>query len=151
MDNHWLMNSEVLTILRKLRKRLHAEFDITLRFSDEDLEEKLARARNKTVDSETRRMITTLEEYKGQAFTCGEEGPRRFYRGQPILQEVGQRKDIYALIYGEELAQHDAALRGKWKPTQVYRGQPILRDGPGAAPAGRRLYRGRFVGGDGSQ
>ncbi|MFC6632999.1 hypothetical protein [Microbulbifer taiwanensis] len=130
-NQQWLMNSEVLTILRKLRKRLQAEFDICLRFSDANLEQQLARARDRSIDSETRRMIAELEERKGRAFSTGEEIPQRLYRGNPVLQEP-ETRNIYELIYGAELAHHDAARRHKVEHSRVYRGQPVLRDLPGA-------------------
>lgn len=126
MDNHqWLMNAEVLTILRKLRKRLQAEFNICLRLSDYDFERQLAQARDQTVDSETQRMIAELEARKGQAFLTGNELPQRLYRGQPILDNSAHKQDIYELIYGEELAQHKAPQREKAASTKVYRGQRL--------------------------
>lgn len=146
MDNHqWVMNSEVLTILRKLRKRLQAEFDICLRFSDYDFEWQLAKARDKTVDGETRRMIAELEARKGTPFTTGEEMPQRLYRGQPILDEPAQHKDIYELIYGDELAHHDASKRGKQVPVRVYRGQQILLEQTTSGNRSNHRYRGRKV------
>ncbi|WP_346837460.1 hypothetical protein [Microbulbifer sp. SAOS-129_SWC] len=147
MDNHWLMKSEVLTLLRRLRKRLQAEFDITLRFSDADLEAQLARARERTVDTETREIIATLESRRGEPFTSGDEVPPRFYRGQPILQEATRHEDIYTLIYGDELPQHDGSRRAKGEPLQVYRGQPVLREKPALAARGPRRYRGHSISG----
>lgn len=146
MDNHhWLMNSEVLTILRKLRKRLNAEFGIVLRFSDYDFEQQLARAREKTVDNETRYMIAALEARKGEPFRSGDEPPQRLYRGQPILEEEVSKRDIYELIYGEELADHDASRRPT--STKIYRGQPVLRED--AARGGQRPHHSReFNGGN---
>lgn len=130
MGNHqWLMNSEVLTVLRKLRKRLNAEFDVVLRFSDYDFEQQLARARDRTVDDETRRMIAALEARKGEPFRTGEEHPPRLYRGQPILEEGDSKRDIYELLYGDELAEHDPSRRPA--PTKIYRGQPVLRGDSG--------------------
>lgn len=126
-NNHWLMNSEVLTLLRKLRKRLKAEFDITLRFTDYGFEQQLARARDRTIDSETRHMITALEERRGKPFTTGDEAPPRLYRGHPILQEPPRRKDIYELIYGEELADHCGSQRGDWTKKKIYRGLQVPR------------------------
>ncbi|MCW8125723.1 hypothetical protein [Microbulbifer halophilus] len=119
-NHHWLMNSEVLTILRKLRKRLNAEFGIVLRFSDYDFEQQLARARDRTVDGETRRMIAALETRKGESFRTGEEQPPRLYRGQPILEEDDSKRDIYERLYGDELAEHDPSRRPT--PTKIYRG-----------------------------
>ncbi|WP_250459093.1 hypothetical protein [Microbulbifer litoralis] len=148
MDNHhWLMSSEVLTILRKLRKRLSAEFGIVLRFSDYDFEQQLARAREKTVDSETLHMIAELEARKGEAFRTGDEPQPRLYRGQPILEEKDSRRDIYELLYGEELADHDPSRRRA--STRIYRGQPVLRE---RAPGGnRQSQRSRGFGGGSSR
>ncbi|WP_156481417.1 hypothetical protein [Microbulbifer thermotolerans] len=123
-NNHWLMNSEVLTLLRKLRKRLKAEFGITLQFADYGFEAQLARARDKTIDSETRQMISALEARRGAPFTTGEEAPPRLYRGHPILQEEPRKRDIYELIYGETMAEHCAA--GQMGTTKkIYRGQRL--------------------------
>lgn len=125
MNNHqWLMNSQALNILRKLRKRLQAEFGLNLRFSDFDFEEQLAEVKSRSVDKETCTLITQLEVLRGAPFLSGEEPPERLYRGQKILKESG-KKDIYEMIYGEELALHDG--RGMPShPRKMYRGLPIL-------------------------
>lgn len=123
-DHQWLMTSQALNTLRKLRKRIGAEFGINLRFSDFDFETQLAHLKHRSKDSDTRNLITQLEALRGSPFLTGEEPPERLYRGHRILQEQG-RKDIYEMIYGEELALHDG--RGiPAQPQKFYRGQPIL-------------------------
>ncbi|SDJ94379.1 hypothetical protein [Microbulbifer yueqingensis] len=126
-NHHWLMNAQVLTLMRKLRKRLQAEFDINLRLSEDGLEQHLAKAKYSTVDGETRRLIAEIEHHRGAPFLTGEEPRPRLYRGQPVLRE-NTGKDIYAMIYGEELSLHDPALRGRSRPEKMYRGQKVLQD-----------------------
>ncbi|WP_308366089.1 MULTISPECIES: hypothetical protein [unclassified Microbulbifer] len=126
-NNHWLMTSDALTILRRLRRRLQAEFDICLRFSDDNLEQQLGRAKAKSADSETRQLIGKLEEIRGRPFLTGDEAPPRLYRGQLILNEPRQ-KNIYELIYGEELARHDSSRRHRSSPVKMYRGQRVYQD-----------------------
>ncbi|SHF14703.1 hypothetical protein SAMN04487965_1479 [Microbulbifer donghaiensis] len=146
MDNHdWLMNSEVLTILRQLRKRLKAEFDINLRFSGFDFEQQLALAKSKTVDTETLRMIAELELRRGEPFRTGDEIPMRLYRGQPILQEPPKKQDIYELIYGDELALHQKGPHEPQLVTKTLRGQQVLREQNLMASGRLRIYRGRFL------
>ncbi|WP_226704009.1 hypothetical protein [Microbulbifer elongatus] len=124
-DHQWLMTSQALNTLRKLRKRIQAEFDINLRFSDFDFETQLAELKHRSKDAESLSLIGQLEALKGSPFLTGEEPPERLYRGQKVLQEQG-KKDIYEMIYGEELALHDG--RGTPTPPQrMYRGQPIIR------------------------
>ncbi|MFI2811399.1 MULTISPECIES: hypothetical protein [Microbulbifer] len=126
MDNHhWLMSAEALTLLRKLRKRLQAEFDISLRFSEYAFEQHLARAKHKTVDGDTRHMIAQLEKLRGAPFSTGDEPAPRLYRGQPILQE---NRDIYAMIYGDELSLHDASQPRRQQRKKMYRGQVVLEE-----------------------
>lgn len=123
-DHQWLMTSQALNTLRKLRKRIQAEFGISLRFSDFDFEPQLARLKHRTRDSDSRKLIAELEVLRGSPFLTGEEPPERLYRGHKILEETG-RKDIYEMIYGKELALHDG--RGiPALPHRMYRGQPIL-------------------------
>ncbi|WP_236250573.1 hypothetical protein [Microbulbifer sp. ALW1] len=123
-DHQWLMNSQALNSLRKLRKRLQAEFGLNLRFSDFDFEQQLAQVKSRTVDSDTRKLIAQLETLKGSPFLTGDEPPERLYRGQKILHEPG-KKNIYEMIYGEELALHDG--RGATiAPRKMYRGHPVL-------------------------
>ncbi|SEA45193.1 hypothetical protein [Microbulbifer marinus] len=146
MDNHdWLMNSEVLTILRKLRKRLKAEFDINLRYADFDFEQQLAQAKSRTVDSETQRMIAGLEMRRGAPFQTGDELPARLYRGQPILEEPPKKRDIYELIYGDELVRHTAGTREPHAAGKTLRGQQVLQEHGQAARGSRKIYRGRFI------
>ncbi|WP_226663555.1 hypothetical protein [Microbulbifer aggregans] len=124
-DHQWLMNSQALNALRKLRKRIQAEFGLSLRFSDFDFEVQLARLKHQTKDKDSLKLIDELEILRGSPFLTGKEPPERLYRGQKILQEE-VTKDIYEMIYGEELAQHDG--RAAYTPAQkIYRGQPILR------------------------
>ncbi|WP_105103107.1 hypothetical protein [Microbulbifer pacificus] len=123
-NHHWLMTSQALNTLRKLRKRIQAEFGINLRFSDFDFEPQLARFKHRTKDNDSRKLIAELEILRGSPFLTGDEPPQRLYRGHKILEEA-RRKDIYEMIYGEELALHD----GRGTPTlphKMYRGQPIL-------------------------
>ncbi|WGL16142.1 hypothetical protein PVT68_15380 [Microbulbifer bruguierae] len=123
-DHQWLMTSQALNTLRKLRKRIQAEFGISLRFSDFDFESQLARLKHRSKDNQTRNLISELEVLRGSPFLTGEEPPERLYRGQKIYQEQGGR-DIYEMIYGEELGLHNG--RGLPKSQQkMYRGQPIL-------------------------
>lgn len=123
MNKHqWLMNSHALNILRKLRKRLQAEFGLNLRFSDFDFEQQLAEVKSRSVDKVTCALINQLEVIRGEPFLRGDEPPERLYRGQKILEERG-KKDIYEMIYGEELALHD----GRGIPSKMYRGHPILK------------------------
>ncbi|MFV8781369.1 hypothetical protein ACNKU7_02995 [Microbulbifer sp. SA54] len=123
-DHQWLMNSQALNALRKLRKRIHAEFGLNLRFSDFDFEGQLARLKHHTKDKDSLQLIAELECLRGSPFLTGEEPPQRLYRGHKILQET-ERKDIYEMIYGEELALHNG--RGACAtPRKIYRGQPIL-------------------------
>ena len=136
-DHHWLMNSQVLTLLRQLRKRLQAEFGICLRLSDADFEQQLARAKAMSVDAETQRIIDSLEERRGAPFRSGDEPPERLYRGHPVLQEPERKADIYRLIYGDELT-----------PAKYYRGQQVLREQPYRVPDSHKIYRGRFNRGD---
>ena len=126
MNKHqWLMNSNALNILRKLRKRLQAEFGLNLRFSDFDFEQQLAEFKSRSVDKATCALITQLEAIRGEPFLRGDEPPERLYRGQKILEEPS-KKDIYEMIYGEELALHDG--RGNPStPNKMYRGHPILK------------------------
>ncbi|TLM74430.1 hypothetical protein ACONUD_19430 [Microbulbifer harenosus] len=123
-DHQWLMTSQALNTLRKLRKRIQAEFGINLRFSDFDFESQLAELKHRTKDSDTRKLIANLEVLRGSPFLTGEEAPERLYRGHKVLEET-RRKDIYEMIYGEELALHDG--RG-WPalPHKMYRGLPVL-------------------------
>ncbi|WP_288131202.1 hypothetical protein [Microbulbifer sp.] len=122
-DHQWLMNSQALNTLRKLRKRIQAEFDINLRFSDFDFETQLAELKHRSHDTDTLNLITELEALKGAPFMTGHEPPERLYRGQKILQEK-KGQDIYELIYGKDLALHDG--RGKPElPRKMYRGQPV--------------------------
>lgn len=125
MDNHWLMGSEVLSILRKLRTRLQAEFGTRLRLSDRSFERVLALAKTNTVDTETRQLLARLEALRGEPFRSGDEPPVRLYRGNPVLTEP-RRKDIYELIYGEELARHDPSRRDRLRQVKIYRGNPVL-------------------------
>ena len=123
-DHQWLMNSQSLNTLRKLRKRIQAEFGINLRFSDFDFETQLASLKHRSKDAESLGLISQLETLKGGPFLTGKEPPQRLYRGQKVLQERS-KKDIYEMIYGEELALHDG--RGTPNlPRKMYRGQPIL-------------------------
>ncbi|WP_237055490.1 hypothetical protein [Microbulbifer sediminum] len=146
MDNHhWLMSAEALTLLRKLRKRLQAEFDVSLRFSEFAFEQHLARAKHRTVDEDTRRMIAQLEQLRGTPFLTGDEPAPRLYRGQPILEETPNR-DIYSMIYGEELSRHDPSLRGRQHTKKMYRGQLILEEERPTPGSSRRMSRGRYSG-----
>ena len=123
-DHHWLMTSQALNTLRKLRKRIQAEFGFNLRFSDFDFELQLAKLKHRTKDSDSRKLIAELESLRGSPFLTGEEPPERLYRGQKILQEP-ERVDIYKMIYGKELALHNGGgMRDQ--PNKMYRGQPIL-------------------------
>ena len=123
-DHQWLMTSQALNTLRKLRKRIQAEFGINLRFSDFDFEIQLADLKHRSKDAESLALISQLEALKGAPFLTGQEPPERLYRGQKVLQERSE-KDIYEMIYGEELALHDG--RGvSSQPRKMYRGQPIL-------------------------
>lgn len=123
-DHQWLMNSQALNTLRKLRKRIQAEFDINLRFSDFDFETQLAELKHRSKDAQTQTLIGELETLKGTPFVTGYEPPERLYRGQKILQEEAPR-DIYELIYGEDLARHDGRGMSD-RPRKMYRGQPVL-------------------------
>ncbi|QKX17278.1 hypothetical protein [Microbulbifer sp. YPW1] len=123
-DHQWLMTSQALNILRKLRKRIQAEFDISLRFSDFDFEPQLAELKHRSHDDESLKLIAQLESLKGSPFLTGNEPPERLYRGQRVLKEQ-DKKDIYEMIYGDELALHDG--RGvSSQPRKMYRGQPVL-------------------------
>ena len=123
-DHQWLMTSQALNTLRKLRKRIQAEFGINLRFSDFDFELQLGELKHRSKDTQSLALIAELEALKGSPFLTGDEPPERLYRGQKVLQEQG-RKDIYEMIYGEELALHDG--RGTTSlPRRMYRGQPVL-------------------------
>ncbi|WP_066961556.1 hypothetical protein [Microbulbifer sp. Q7] len=123
-DHQWLMTSQALNTLRKLRKRIQAEFDINLRFSDFDFEAQLAELKHRSKDTQTLGLITQLEALKGSAFLTGNEPPERLYRGQKVLQEKS-KKDIYEMIYGDELGLHDG--RGASQlPRKMYRGLPVL-------------------------
>ena len=124
-DHQWLMTSQALNTLRKLRKRIQAEFGISLRFSDFNFETQLADLKHRSIDTASLGLIAQLEELKGGPFRTGNEPPERLYRGQKVLQETGG-KDIYEMIYGEELALHDG--RGlQSQPRRMYRGQPVMR------------------------
>ncbi|WP_299595379.1 hypothetical protein [uncultured Microbulbifer sp.] len=123
-DHQWLMTSQALNTLRKLRKRIQAEFGINLRFSDFDFEIQLADLKHRSKDTESLALISRLEILKGSPFLTGQEPPERLYRGQKIMQKTG-KKDIYEMIYGDELALHDG--RGAPNlPLKMYRGLPIL-------------------------
>lgn len=123
-DHQWLMTSQALNTLRKLRKRIQAEFGISLRFSDFDFEPQLARLKHRTKDSDSHKLISGLEALRGAPFLTGEEPPERLYRGHKVLEET-RPKDIYEMIYGKELALHDG--RGlPAPPHKIYRGLPIL-------------------------
>ena len=123
-DHQWLMTSQALNTLRKLRKRIQAEFGINLRFSDFNFEFQLADLKHRSKDAESLGLIAQLEALKGGPFVTGHEPPERLYRGHKVLQETG-RKDIYEMIYGEELRLHDG--RGESElPRKMYRGQPVL-------------------------
>ncbi|MBN8430279.1 hypothetical protein JF535_05355 [Microbulbifer salipaludis] len=123
-DHQWLMTSQALNTLRKLRKRIQAEFGINLRFSDFDFEAQLAELKHRSKDAQTLGLIRQLEALKGSAFLTGNEPPERLYRGQKVLQEKS-KKDIYEMIYGDELALHDG--RGTPAlPRKMYRGLPVL-------------------------
>ena len=123
-DHQWLMSSQALNTLRKLRKRIQAEFDISLRFSDFDFETQLADLKHRSHDDESLALITQLEALKGAPFLNGNEPPERLYRGQRVLKEEG-KKDIYEMIYGEELALHDGRGASS-QPRKMYRGLPVL-------------------------
>ena len=87
-EHHWLRNSQVLQLLRSLRKRPQAEFDICLRLSDSDFERQLARAKAASVDAEPQRIIGLLEERRGAPFRSGDElAPAKYQRGQQVLRE----------------------------------------------------------------
>ncbi|MCQ3828484.1 hypothetical protein [Microbulbifer elongatus] len=123
-DHQWLMTSQALNSLRKLRKRIQAEFGINLRFSDFNFEQQLADLKHRSKDAESLALIAQLEALKGGPFLNGQEPPERLYRGQKVLKESA-RKDIYEMIYGEELALHDG--RGvQAQPRRMYRGQPVI-------------------------
>lgn len=124
-DHQWLMNSQALNILRKLRKRLYAEFGLSLRFSDFDFEQQLAQVKNRSVDVQTRNLIEELESLRGAPFLTGHEPPERRYRGQKILQEPS-KKDIYEMIYGEELSRHSGKGKLPKPPLKMYRGRYVL-------------------------
>ncbi|MBB3059755.1 hypothetical protein [Microbulbifer rhizosphaerae] len=117
-NNYWLMTSDALTILRRLGRRLQAEFDICLRFSDDNLEQKLGRAKAKSADTETRQLIGKLEEIRGMPFLTGGQALPRLYRGHPKLNEPRQ-KDIYELIYGEDPARHDPFRQHRLSPIKM--------------------------------
>lgn len=123
-NRHWIMSSEALTTLRKLRKRIQAEFGTDLKLSEEGLEQRLARTKRASVDTETRGLITHLEELHGEPFLSGDEPPPRLYRGRPILEEPCKR-DIYAMIYGRDLTRHTSPAAQGSKPVKMYRGTPI--------------------------
>lgn len=98
------------------------------------------------MDGETRRLIDAIEHHRGAPFLTGEEPRPRLYRGQPVLRE--DTRDIYAMIYGDELSLHDPALRGRPRPEKMYRGRKVLQEGahrPAPAPC---LDRGRNTAGD---
>jgi len=123
-DHQWLMNSQALNTLRKLRKRIQAEFDINLRFSDFNFETQLAELKHRTKDTQTLDLVTELEALKGAPFVTGHEPPERLYRGQKILEE-DKGQDIYELIYGADLALHDGRGTAS-RPRKMYRGQLVL-------------------------
>lgn len=123
-NRHWLMSSEALTALRKLRKRIHAEFGTDLKLSEEGLEQRLARTKKTSVDRETLGLIALLEELHGEPFLSGDEPPPRLYRGNPVLEEP-RKRDIYAMIYGRDLELHTSSAQQGSKPAKMYRGNPV--------------------------
>jgi hypothetical protein len=124
-NSYWLMSSETLALVRKLRKRVKAEFDIGLRLSDPGLVQQLARIKTKSVDIETQRLIARLEERQGAPFLAVADGPVRLYRGNRVLAEPS-RKDIYEMIYGKDLALHDPSRRARLQLVRIYRGHRVL-------------------------
>ncbi|MBY6210328.1 hypothetical protein KUV95_02065 [Microbulbifer agarilyticus] len=124
-DHQWLMTSQALNTLRKLRKRIQAEFGITLRFSDFDFESHLAALKHRTQDEQSRALIAELEGLRGSPFQTDDEGAPRLYRGRQVLVEEEKKQDIYEMIYGDELALHGGQDKKPDTPVKMYRGRAV--------------------------
>nr|WP_010133575.1 hypothetical protein [Microbulbifer agarilyticus] len=124
-DHQWLMSSQALNTLRKLRKRIQAEFDITLRFSDFDFESHLAALKLRTQDEQSRELIAELEALRGTPFQTDDEGTQRLYRGRQVLVEEGRKQDIYEMIYGDEFTLHGGQDKQPETPVKMYRGRAV--------------------------
>jgi hypothetical protein len=120
---NWVFKPNAMQLLQQLRRRVKAEFGFTLRFKEEDLVEQLARVKSNTVDDATQSILAQVEEMRGIAFGVEEQTKVSTYRGQVVLQQPAKEKDIYQMIYGDELAEHTQSKRTKSQ--KMYRGRPV--------------------------
>jgi response regulator RpfG family c-di-GMP phosphodiesterase len=124
--SNWVFKPNAMQLLQQLRKRVKAEFGFTLRFNEEQLVEQLARVKRKTVDATTRSIVADIEQMRGATFNEHRQASALTYRGQTVIKEQPKKKDIYQMIYGDELHKHSKTKSGKSQ--RMYRGAPISGD-----------------------